>query len=291
MACAVLTSRALWTVWSRIPLAGFSSGRKNKTPVKWPGGRPGRARFLYWNAFSDCRPARTKSTCLSCLSGRRLETVLSHPVAVPFPSSPSPDKISRGRLVAESGAPASPSAVARLEDVTPDESRSFRVFEYKGPGFKRGWHYHPEVELIMFLESSGPLFVGDHIGTYGPGDMMLFGANLPHELRYVHGPVSCIWIHFGLDWFEDTFGDLPECTALLRLLTRAKRGLHFEGETFAAASVILQEMTGKSGLPCLIDLLRLLDVLANSKTGRTYSSPGFEPNVVCPVVPVAGFND
>lgn len=171
----------------------------------------------------------------------------------------------------------SPSAVARLEDVTPDESRSFRVFEYKGPGFKRGWHYHPEVELIMFLESSGPLFVGDHIGTYGPGDMMLFGANLPHELRYIHGPVSCIWIHFGLDWFENTFGDLPECTAILRLLTRAKRGLHFEGETFDAASAMLGEMTTKSGLPCLISLLQILELLANSKTGKTYSSPGFEP--------------
>ncbi len=177
------------------------------------------------------------------------------------------------------GAAALPSAIARLEDVTPDESRSFRVFEYKGPGFKRGWHYHPEVELIVFLESTGPLFVGDHIGTYGPGEVLLLGPNLPHELRFIQGPVRCLWIHFGLDWFADTFGDLPECATALRLLSQSARGLRFGGKTSDDVTARLCRLSGLSGMPYLVGFLEVLDRLAVSTEVKTLSSAGFTPVV------------
>jgi AraC-like DNA-binding protein len=178
---------------------------------------------------------------------------------------------------ADSRAASNPSAVARLEDVIPDESRSFRVFEYKGPGFKRGWHYHPEVELIVFLESSGPLFVGDHMGTYGPGEVLLFGANLPHELRYVHGPVRCLWIHFSLDWFSESMGDLPECAAVSRMLAHAARGLRFDGTTAAQVTERLVRMPALDGIPYLTGFLDILGILATSSEVKTLSSAGFTP--------------
>lgn len=172
---------------------------------------------------------------------------------------------------------ANPSAVARLEDVIPDESHSFRVFEYKGPGFKRGWHYHPEVELIVFLESTGPLFVGDHMGVYGPGEVLLLGANLPHELRYVHGPVHCLWIHFSMDWFAESLGDLPECAAVTRLLAHATRGLRFDGETAAQVTERLMRMPSLDGIAYLVGFLEIMGLLAESGEMKTLSSAGFTP--------------
>lgn len=161
----------------------------------------------------------------------------------------------------------------------PDESSSFRVFEYDGPGFKRGWHYHPEVELIVFLTSTGPLFVGDHISRYGPGEVLLFGANLPHELRYVHGPVHCLWIHFGMEWFQETLGDLPECAGASHLLAQASRGLRFTGKTAQRVTEKLTQMPKLKGIPSLVGFLDILDGLATSNEMTILSSAGFAPTL------------
>ena len=42
------------------------------------------------------------------------------------------------------------------------------------------WHHHPQFELTMTLNSRGRRFIGDHIGEYDDGDLVLVGPNLPH---------------------------------------------------------------------------------------------------------------
>ncbi|WP_367718623.1 cupin domain-containing protein [Nitratireductor sp. GISD-1A_MAKvit] len=42
------------------------------------------------------------------------------------------------------------------------------------------WHHHPEYELTLTLNSKGQRFIGDHVGEYEDGDLVLVGANLPH---------------------------------------------------------------------------------------------------------------
>ena len=42
------------------------------------------------------------------------------------------------------------------------------------------WHHHPEFELTLTLNSRGQRFIGDHIGDYDDGDLVLVGPNLPH---------------------------------------------------------------------------------------------------------------
>jgi len=37
------------------------------------------------------------------------------------------------------------------------------------------WHHHPELELTLTLNSVGQRFVGDHVGSYGHGDLVLVG--------------------------------------------------------------------------------------------------------------------
>src|SRR6478752_7549547 len=43
------------------------------------------------------------------------------------------------------------------------------------------WHHHPEFELTLTLNSRGQRFIGDHIGSYDDGDLVLVGPNLPHS--------------------------------------------------------------------------------------------------------------
>jgi len=42
------------------------------------------------------------------------------------------------------------------------------------------WHFHPEYQLTLVLESHGHRMVGDNITPLRPGDLVLVGANLPH---------------------------------------------------------------------------------------------------------------
>lgn len=169
------------------------------------------------------------------------------------------------------------STVANLEDSVPDKSRSFGAFEYKGPGFSRGWHYHPEIELILFLESTGPLFAGDYIGTYGPGEVLLFGPDLPHELRYVDGPVECVWLHFSYEWFIDTFGTLPETRSAQRFLSQARTGLRFGRKSTTAVTSKLCQMPSLTGVESLIGFLEIIDQLSRASDYISLSSRELQP--------------
>ena len=39
------------------------------------------------------------------------------------------------------------------------------------------WHHHREFELTLTLNSRGQRFVGDHVGDYDDGDLVLLGPN------------------------------------------------------------------------------------------------------------------
>jgi AraC-like DNA-binding protein len=63
------------------------------------------------------------------------------------------------------------------------------------------------------------------------------------------------------------------------MFASARRGIGFGRRTSAAARTLLMEMKDLSGLPRLIRLLEVLDLLARSGNSRLLSSPGFTPQL------------
>ncbi|MCX6879155.1 MAG: helix-turn-helix domain-containing protein [Verrucomicrobia bacterium] len=180
-----------------------------------------------------------------------------------------------------SGAPCS--ASARFEDVPTAVNSSLGVFRYDRPSFERGWHYHPEAELTLILESSGRRLVGDHLGTFEAGDLVLLGPNLPHTWRNeaVLLPrgrrARSIYVHFRTAWLDETTVVLPELHEIRRLLTRAARGLCFAGSARDCAARELKRLPELAGLRRVLGFWELLQGLAEAGGGEPLSSAGFAP--------------
>lgn len=113
--------------------------------------------------------------------------------------------------------------------------RSFSVNHNLYPNFLRVWHYHPEIELVVILKSSGTRFIGDNIEKFQEGEVVLIGKNVPHmwlndEVYFQPDSkleAEALAIHFTRDFLGKGFFDIPEMKQISDLLNRANRGIKF----------------------------------------------------------------
>ncbi len=149
------------------------------------------------------------------------------------------------------------------ETVAIPPDRSWLLFDRRLPGFPFNWHYHPEFELTLTVNSSGMRFVGDHVERYGDGDLVLLGPNLPHAWQSealvaeggVHRAIVC-W--FTREWSEGLTGLVPEFAPVARLLAEAGHGLAFDPDAVAR---LRPRMLALSGLAPARQVLELQAIL------------------------------
>jgi len=96
------------------------------------------------------------------------------------------------------------------------------------------WHCHDEYELHLIVASSGKAFVGDWIGQFAPGHLVLTGPRLPHnwvtmDLPDGGVPLRDLVIQFPHAPLAAAAGHLPELAGVLPLLERARHGIEFFG--------------------------------------------------------------
>ena len=128
------------------------------------------------------------------------------------------------------------------------------------------WHHHPEFELTLTLNSRGQRFIGDHIGAYDHGDLVLIGPNLPHTWasreRIEDGPhvARVMWFH--PDWAASLGTTLVELQPVGALLQRAGRALQFSPAAAAAAGPRIAALFALAPERRVLPLLELLQLLA-----------------------------
>ncbi|QDK81793.1 helix-turn-helix domain-containing protein [Spirosoma sp. KCTC 42546] len=172
----------------------------------------------------------------------------------------------------------------QLLKVSTGPTRSFSVRQDQSPNINNRWHFHSEVELIQFHKGTGTQFVGDNIKRFGPGDVVLVGANLPHYWRYDEQelpdnqnlqPYATV-IHFTEDFWGDRFLTLPETKPIKQVLEKAKRGILLTGADRALIGSKIETLYQLEGAYQLIALLDCLLAIAQAKEVELLSSLGFE---------------
>jgi AraC-like DNA-binding protein len=154
-----------------------------------------------------------------------------------------------------------------LEKVMPPEGASWAWLDRRlDDAIPFQWHHHPEYELTLTLNSVGQRFVGDHIGDYGDGDLVLVGPNLPHtwasraKLDPAEPHVARVmWFH--PDWATGLTTLLAELRDVAELLHRAQRGLSFSEPAADAVRPLIATLFARppaDRLAVLIDILRRL---------------------------------
>ncbi|MBE7176291.1 MAG: helix-turn-helix domain-containing protein [Mucilaginibacter polytrichastri] len=129
-------------------------------------------------------------------------------------------------------------------------------------------HIHPEYELILILKSYGKRYVGDHIDSFFPGDLCLFGPELPHTYYNKHLPdqrdVHQIVVQFREDFLGEHFFDKPQFAGIKRLLERSAQGVCFSGGIREQISKRMNDLLHADEVEAAAMLISMLNQLSRS---------------------------
>jgi AraC-like DNA-binding protein len=169
---------------------------------------------------------------------------------------------------------------AFFEHITIPEGQSFlwRMDDY--PWRRCVWNYHPEFEIHLIRHSAGLFYVGDKIGHFDAGQLVLVGSNLPHNwvtpsIDHKRLIARDIIVQFDQQRLRDTAHTLPELTQIEPLFQKAALGLEFTGQTASRGAELLERMAMADGLSQLALLIELLALFSGSTEFRTLATPQF----------------
>lgn len=170
---------------------------------------------------------------------------------------------------------------AFVEHIDPPPAQSWKYQLRDEPHFRFAWHFHRELELTLVTAGRGVRHVGDSCESYEPGDLVLFGADLPHsysaEPRSDGRTHTAITAQFRRGFLGADLFAAAEFAAIGGLLDRAERGLAFADGSGEVAGR-LAGLRERSAPQRTVDLLAVLAELSELPA-RPLVSAGYRPRV------------
>lgn len=160
------------------------------------------------------------------------------------------------------------------------------VQKFASHKFENPWHFHQEIELVLIVRGTGTTFVGDHISSFAPGELILLGNNLPHmminkpEFDGIGNPVESVAIvlHFKEEFLGTEWLTLSECQEIKSLFKEASKGIRLSSIATLKIAPILEHMITRSPFERIIDLLQVLQIMAQDSERQLLSSINYGIN-------------
>ena len=170
-----------------------------------------------------------------------------------------------------------------LELVQVRDDQSFKMWSHGYPHRTARWHFHPEYELHLVTATEGNRYVGDHIGPFRAGDLVLLGPNLPHnwvsDLPEGGGVEErCLVLQFTDGFIAACTATFPELRFVQPLLQEALRGVRFEAEVSEEVEPLMRDLLAASGGRRVALFAGILDLIGHAGQRTPLASIGFRPN-------------
>ncbi len=167
--------------------------------------------------------------------------------------------------------------------INPQLNRSF-VFKWEPFDLTTRWHYHPELEMIYFIDGKTNGVIGDGFQHFDAGDLVLLGTNFPHVLQEnkAFSKANKSFKPFGLilqfteDFLGEEFIKKPELQAVKALFQKSKRGMHFKKKVVDLVKDTLLQMHAVSETRKLFSLLDVLQTLAESRDFQYMTNKNYD---------------
>ena len=171
-----------------------------------------------------------------------------------------------------------------FELIVTDPLCSFRWHRHDYPSPLARWNYHPEFEIHMVTESTGKMFVGDHIGPFGPGNLLLVGPNLPHHWVSDISPGQAIRgrdvvLQFNSKFVEEARKAFPEFGKVSTLLEDCRRGIEFCGDDARECGELLLRIGASDGLARVALFVLILERMLGATDKRCLASETYRPEL------------
>lgn len=165
-----------------------------------------------------------------------------------------------------------------FEKVLPTENSSWRYWLYQLEQIEFNWHYHPEYEIALTLNSFGQRYIGDNIENYGDFDLTLLGPHLPHtwcSSKTIDGQKQEVYVaQIPVAWLDELTA-MPDLVALRPLMARSSHGVKFSHDVAKKTAVIFKNMDKALPSQRFIGLLEILQLMHDDKSAQTLSSAGY----------------
>jgi AraC-like DNA-binding protein len=168
-----------------------------------------------------------------------------------------------------------------LELVHIRKGESFAAWRHGYPFRTVRWHYHPEYEIHLIAATSGRFYIGDYIGRFEPGQLIMTGPNLPQNWISDTAPGEIVpsrslVVQFPEKFIDNCTSSMPEMEAITPLLKRSHRGLLFDKETSRIVRPLLERLIEARGLMRLALFCEILDVFANAPEPEVLASLSYQ---------------
>ncbi len=166
-----------------------------------------------------------------------------------------------------------------FEKVLPTENSSWRYWLYDLENIPFNWHYHPEYEIALTLQSYGQRYVGDNIENYGELDLTLLGPHLPHtwcSSPSLNNQQQLVYVaQIPVAWLESLVYGMPDLNAFKPLLAMSKRGIKFSKKVAEQCAELFKSMANAEPSQRFIALMQVLQLMMDDTQAQVLSSNGY----------------
>ncbi len=171
-----------------------------------------------------------------------------------------------------------------LELVHIRKGESFAAWQHGYPFRTVRWHYHPEFEIHLVVATTGKFYIGDHIGHFEPGQLVMTGPNLPQNWisNVPEGVIETRRsrvIQFSEEFIDGALEAIPEMQSFRPLLERSRRGLLFDEKTGKDIEPIFGALIEASGVKRMALFCEIVDRLIAAPEPQILASLSFQLNM------------